>query len=262
MNNLCPTCGALYNVRPKDAGRRVRCKKCGSALSVTDAGLVLDGPAEAPGASAPADNPFADVGAAPPRRSRDRHRDRDRPGDKGRPEDEDRPRRGARPGGGLLAGFDPVRTFKDVGGFPTALFAAGAFLVIVFLFQPLIGLAKVAGRQADVEAAALDHKARLKRLERDNQTSKIPDAEKEYDRRRDELVDRVDTARVGNAQGAYWDRWGMMLGFLALMAGSVGFLSPAQPTVRRVVGAVVVTAQVVLVFIYFVVRGAAADVAG
>ena len=42
MNNNCPSCGALYNVASKDIGRRLKCKKCNSALTVTDAGLEMD----------------------------------------------------------------------------------------------------------------------------------------------------------------------------------------------------------------------------
>src|ERR1700688_316407 len=44
MNNACPSCGAVYAVTGRDIGRKLKCKKCSSALIVTDAGLVLDGP--------------------------------------------------------------------------------------------------------------------------------------------------------------------------------------------------------------------------
>ena len=50
MNSACPTCGAVYAVTPKDVGRKLKCKKCHTALAVTDAGLVVD----TPSASAPA----------------------------------------------------------------------------------------------------------------------------------------------------------------------------------------------------------------
>ena len=50
MNSACPTCGAVYAVTPKDVGRKLKCKKCKTALAVTDAGLVVD----TPSASAPA----------------------------------------------------------------------------------------------------------------------------------------------------------------------------------------------------------------
>src|SRR5688572_25569716 len=44
VNNTCPTCGAVYNVAAKDIGRRIRCKKCATGLTVSDAGLELDEP--------------------------------------------------------------------------------------------------------------------------------------------------------------------------------------------------------------------------
>src|SRR5580692_8446560 len=47
MNNACPNCGAVYAVTARDIGRKLKCKKCSSALIVTDAGLVLDGPVAA-----------------------------------------------------------------------------------------------------------------------------------------------------------------------------------------------------------------------
>ena len=47
MNNACPSCGAVYAVTAKDVGRKIKCKKCSSALRVDDDGLVMDGPAAA-----------------------------------------------------------------------------------------------------------------------------------------------------------------------------------------------------------------------
>ena len=47
--------------------------------------------------------------------------------------------------------------------------------------------------------------------------------------------------------------WGMMFGFVALSVASIGFLSPSQTRVRRVVGAIVISAMLLLVFIAFVI---------
>ena len=44
----------------------------------------------------------------------------------------------------------------------------------------------------------------------------------------------------------------MMAGFLFLAVAALGYLSPKQPPIRRVVGAVVIVAEVLLVFIKFV----------
>src|SRR5262249_42489687 len=49
-----------------------------------------------------------------------------------------------RPGAGF---FERLRNLADV---PTYLFGAGAFLVIYFLFAPLIDAAKVARREGDI----------------------------------------------------------------------------------------------------------------
>ena len=38
MNNACPSCGAVYAVTAKDIGRKIKCKKCSSALRVDDTG--------------------------------------------------------------------------------------------------------------------------------------------------------------------------------------------------------------------------------
>src|SRR5215467_5117488 len=45
MQNTCPnpTCGAMYNLTPQHIGRSFACKKCGSTLVVTPAGLELAG---------------------------------------------------------------------------------------------------------------------------------------------------------------------------------------------------------------------------
>ncbi|HKB34874.1 MAG TPA: hypothetical protein VKD72_00375, partial [Gemmataceae bacterium] len=45
MQNTCPnpTCGAMYNLTPQHVGRSFACKKCGSTLVVSAAGLELAG---------------------------------------------------------------------------------------------------------------------------------------------------------------------------------------------------------------------------
>ena len=41
MNNVCPSCGAVYSVSPAHVGRRISCKKCSVPLVVTEAGIEL-----------------------------------------------------------------------------------------------------------------------------------------------------------------------------------------------------------------------------
>jgi hypothetical protein len=152
-----------------------------------------------------------------------------------------------------------LKPFADFGGVWGVLFGVGAFLAIVFTFMPLISQAKVASRKADVTAAERDHNARLRKLVDENQKSKIQETEKTFARKKEELEDRVEAARVSAAQSAYWDRYFLMFGFVFLMLGSLGFLMPGQPLIRRIVGAVVLSAEVILVFVYFLVRGSVPD---
>lgn len=245
MNNTCPSCGAVYNVAGKDVGRRIKCKKCGTALTVTDAGLEIDaGPsatAAAPtaGGATPLDDDYDD--APPPPRAKAKR---------------------AAAGGGGGMNLDLMQMVKDFGGVWSFLFGFGAFLVIWFMFMPIIGQAHVRSREAELSAAARDHKAYIKRLEKDNQTSKIEDAQKSYDKRAEELQDKVEAQRTSNASSGYMERYGMLFGFVFLMVGSLGWLMPGQTLVRRVVGAVVLASEMVLVFIYFIIRSAAADITG
>lgn len=42
MNNVCPSCGKLYQIGPQHIGRRVTCKGCHSRLVVESSGLAID----------------------------------------------------------------------------------------------------------------------------------------------------------------------------------------------------------------------------
>jgi hypothetical protein len=44
----------------------------------------------------------------------------------------------------------------------------------------------------------------------------------------------------------------MMIGFLFLAAAALGYLTPNQPPIRRVVGAIVIVAEVLLIFIKYI----------
>ena len=233
MNNLCPTCQALYTVRPKDVGRRVRCKKCGANLVVTDAGLALDAPAADTAA-----NPFAGVEpTTPPRRRRGRDRD------------------GA---AAPAVGFDGRRAFRHLGGVPTLLFAAGAFLVIVFLFQPLIAVAAVQRAQGAVERLDLDWKVKERKLRKEKKgENEIGKAREEFYKAqgKDDLDEGAAYEAVSAKRSRWLDLYGMMFGFLLLMAGSVGLTADRESTVRRILGTVVLGAQMLIVFVVFAAGG-------
>jgi hypothetical protein len=232
VNNTCPSCGAVYNVAAKDAGRRIRCKKCSAGLVVTDAGLEVDAPA-APGPArspAPAADDYEDDA---PRRGR-----------------------GRSPRGGLA--LDPVQIFKDFGGVPSLLFGFGAFLVIVFLFQPIIGGAAVSRAEGASERIDLEWKVQERKLRKDKKTDEEVSKEREKfykDNDKDRAEENVGFERVGVKRSRWFEMYGMMFGFLFLMAGSLGYMTPGQTTVRRILGTVVLGAQVLIIFLIFAAGG-------
>ncbi len=243
MNNTCPSCGAVYNVAAKDIGRRIRCKKCATGLIVTDGGLEVDDPtAPPPSTRAPAPPPHDfddDDDAPPPRRSRDRD---DRP----------RPARG----GGMK--IDVLQIFKDFGGVPTLLFGFGAFLVIVFLFMPIIGGAAVNRAEGASERIDMEWKSQERKLRKDKKTEEdIGTAREKFykDNDKDRAEENVGYERVSNKRSRWFEMYGMMFGFLFLMAGSLGYMMPDQTTVRRILGTVVLGAQVLIIFLIFAAAG-------
>ncbi len=237
MNNTCPTCGAVYNVAAKDIGRRIRCKKCATGLTVTDAGLELDEPMIPPvptraAPPPPPVNDFDDVDDAPRRP------------------------RPARSGRGTA--FDPMKVFKDFGGVPTLLFGFGAFLVIVFLFQPIIGVAAVGRAEGTRERMDLEWGAQMRKLQKDKKTPEDIEAAREKffkDNDRDRADDNVGYERVSSKRSRWFEMYGMMFGFLFLMAGCLGYMTPDQITVRRILGSVVLGAQMLIIFLVFGVGG-------
>jgi hypothetical protein len=235
MNNTCPSCGAAYAITPDHVGRRMSCSRCNAALVVTADGLEEASP-PARGRSAPAPEP-APVVVAP------------------EPEAEDepaRPRRSRKQNEMVEKAKGYLLTLVDP---PAWVFAFGTFLVILFLFFPLIDRAKIANRRAAITAG--DRKQQ--RLDREMQTRERPtdaEARKREDdaRKRDreawvkkksELEESVEDAEKSQQQWPYWYYYGMLFGFLFLMIGSVGLLITGQSAVRRVVGAVVLLALLV-----------------
>ena len=237
MNNTCPSCGALYNVARKDIGRRISCKKCSAALVVTEAGLEIEQPATASSRPAPVINGVDDVPdveeeVVPSRRGRSS-------------------RRG---GGGL--NIDPVQLFKDFGGVATLLFGFGAFLVIVFLFMPMIGSASVQRAQGAVERMELEWKTKERKMRKENKSpDEISKAREEFFKGKDDLEDDVQETSISNKRSHRFDLYGMLFGFLFLMAGSLGFLMPGHTIYRRILGTVVLGAQILIIFMVFAGEG-------
>ena len=215
MRNACPTCETVYAVTPKDVGRRIVCKKCGAALVIDDDGFRVETPPRPP-------EPM--------------------------PAREDRPRATRPPREPLMAPlWARVKPYMDP---PTVAFAAGVFLVLVALFMPLIGKAKVERRQAAITEERLytDDLVKQLRAGKAANEERIKKVEEDWQKRRETLELDVKYAEVGNQMSTYWDRYWLLVGFLLLGFGAIGFMRDTQPLIRRIVGAVVVTAQMLLVF--------------
>jgi predicted Zn finger-like uncharacterized protein len=241
MNNMCPSCGAIYNVAAKDIGRRIKCKKCGTALEVRETGLAIED-ANAPLLVPPRPDldPDDDFEEEPPRRKRDRDRR----------------------SSGL--GFNPVALFAKIGGISTILFGFGAFLVIVFLFMPIIGTAGVERVAAAKEKLEQERDSKIKRLipkgkrleelTSDEQKKYSEDAEKirkDYEKQIGEAEDDARYERISNKRSRWIEMYGMMFGFLFLMVGCIGYMVPEQSLMRRILGTVVLGVQMIIIFIIF-----------
>jgi predicted Zn finger-like uncharacterized protein len=241
MNNMCPSCGAIYNVAAKDIGRRIKCKKCGTALEVRETGLAIED-ANAPLLAPPRPDlgPNDDFEEEPPRRKRDRDRR----------------------SSGL--GFNPVVLFAKIGGISTILFGFGAFLVIVFLFMPIIGTAGVERVAAAKEKLEQERDSKIKRLipkgkrveelTSDEQKKYTEDAEKirkDYEKQISDAEDDARYERISNKRSRWLEMYGMMFGFLFLTVGCIGYMVPDQSLMRRILGTVVLGVQMIIIFIIF-----------
>jgi hypothetical protein len=69
------------------------------------------------------------------------------------------------------------------------------------------------------------------------------------DNDKDRAMENVDYERTSNKRAKWLERYGMMFGFIILMFGSLGFMMPGQTQARRVLGTIVLAAQ--LVFLIF-----------
>lgn len=237
-----PNCRSVYNVSAKQAGTRFTCQNCGANLVIEANGLRLD-TEPPPGGQEPYEAPAP----APPA--------------------------GRVPLLARLPNLGGLQRLGDVIGadLATWLFGAGAVFVIIFLFFPLIDQAKITRRTAhissgDKEQERLDQKLELKKKksDKDKESEKLEAEEKErkktrekWDDRKLELLADVDDAQFSFRMANYWYSWGMMIGFLLLAIASLSFLTPGQTTSRRVVGSIVICAQMLLIFIAFVIASVA-----
>jgi hypothetical protein len=228
VNKLCPGCNTAYNIAAPDVGREFSCFKCNAALIVRKDGIRL---ANAPPAPVAVD---AGIPAAEPDAS-------------------GTPYAGPNSWQRLTVWFGVVATW---------LFGIGAFLVIVFLFFPLINQTKLARAKAAIQAGQLRDDRMERELKQKLQDKKdVGIAEEEVRKRAHEAWVKqkerqqadLDELEQDVRQSDYGYTWGMMFGFLFLAAAALGYLTPAQPPIRRVVGAIVLVAEVLLIFLKYVI---------
>jgi hypothetical protein len=243
MQNTCPGCGAMYNLTQQHVGRSFACKKCNATLVVTGDGLELAG-----GGGVASGEPLAFAG----------------PESGGSAPSIRRPR-----GGGASEFFEKfwARIQTDAS---TWLFGAGAFFVILCLFLPLLDRAKVQRQESKnnlrerkeqrLNAAIQSRLVEAKPEEREKLEKEKKDRDAAFKHWQQEekprLEEEVDEARASEAGWTWWYRVGMMWGFFFLAFASLGYLTPEQSLIRRIVGSVIICAMMLLIFIRFVTVGA------
>ena len=156
---------------------------------------------------------------------------------------------------------------RAVADTPTWLFGSGAFLVIFYLFLPLIDQAKVRRREAlviagDVREARLEAELKKKDKATDEEKARRQQQKEAWERQKSVLEEDVEAAEIAQRRAGYWYRYGTMLGFLLLAFGSLGYLDPRQPLVRRILGCVVLVAILLSIFNGFAGLGIRLEVGG
>ncbi len=249
MNNTCPSCDAVYAVTAKDVGRKIKCKKCGTALRVDDEGLVEDTPDTAPveageegdEAVAPKSKKKRFSGASAPKI------------------------------GELL---------QKVGGVPTALFGFGVFLTIWFFFQQAISAPNGASDsrskaaalrvkldqdqeirkaeadapevpEGEVDAKAMETYANAKKEYDKNLSKKRKEIDKKYKKPLNEANDDFTLTQISNARGMWWDQYGLMFGFMFLAFGCIAYIRGDGNLVLRIVAGSILTLLFLVVFAKF-----------
>jgi hypothetical protein len=233
MNNACPECAAIYTVAEKDIGRRIACKRCATPLVVGPEGLKRE-----------SIETGVPVEEGTSRRDRDDDRDRrrslddddDRGRSRSRDSDDDRARRGK---GGIKIGKMFSR-LKGWGDLATWLYGVGLFFVVYSFFAPVIDKAKIDGRQGYLdeqkqENAILDRKDKAKN-NGELSAARKKDQSEFKEKVLDPAEDDLSFASSGKLRAEWWNVMYRVIGFIIISFGSLGFLSPRQPVLQRIVG--------------------------
>lgn len=269
MRNACPTCQTVYAVTPADVGRKIACTRCHATLVIDDDGFRLldagDKGKSAVGAK-PAPPPPPVERKKPPKPGKADDETETAQSESGDDEDSTvdsvdvtSARRKSKSRSKREADTDSpstlgvlVRRYVDL---PTGVFAVGVVLVLWFLFMPIIGTAKHKWYTARIEDEQLSHDKEVKRLTENGKGEAVPKLQEEWRKRKEKLEQDVQWVQINNRQSEYWDRYGMLGGFVLTAVGAVGLLMTHQHTVKKIVGAVVVCAMLVLVFVSFAWKG-------
>jgi hypothetical protein len=226
MNQTCPTpgCRTAYDVSPKNIGRRFSCKKCSAPLMVGENGVQA---VEANGAA----SPFEDLAAKP------------------QPETTAATRKSQLP--------ESISEWRAlalrIADRSTWLFSAGVFLTVMYSFFPLIDQAKVSRREAAIIGGQLREdrqEAEFKKKEKSSSEDSEGrrKAHENWEKQKSELEEDVEDAEVDLQRSMYWYRYGLLFGVLLLTTGSLAYVHPAQPLIRRILGTVVLVALIIAVF--------------
>ncbi len=264
MRNACPTCQTVYAVTAADVGRRIVCTRCNAALVIDADGFRLQDATDKgkPAKSGERKKP------AEPRKAKPVNEDEDTAHGKESEEDstidtEEMEAARRKPKGKPAEPDDDdddpppdrVGLLRKSVDIPTAVFAVGVVLVLWFLFMPIIGGAKLKWYTARIEDEQLAHDTELKRLKEKGPAENVTKKEDEWRKRKEKLDADEKWVQINNRQTEYWDRYGMLGGFVLTALGAIGLLMTHQPTVKKIVGAVVVCAMMILVFVNFAWKG-------
>ncbi len=229
MRNDCPSCQTVYAVTPQDIGKRIICKQCNAALVIAEDGFRLDLSVPAP--SVPKIDRGDDASDAEPRKKRKRDAE---------------PAAPKVPGRELEMAKEFYFRYVDI---PTILFGVGAFFILTFLFFPMIGKAKHERRIGAMADEKLEMEQDIRRLrEKSGNEEKIKKLEEDWTKRLPVLEAEAKSAEISNQRSGYFDKYGMLFGFVLLMIGSLGMVRADTHLVKRIFGATVLGLQMLLVF--------------
>jgi len=217
MQVTCPNpgCDAVYTVDPEHVGRSSVCKTCGISFVIESDGLRL-------ASDAPGNNPAPDQAgpSTPPGPTRARRF-------------------------GRSSRLSANATWAALNEPFTWMLIAGTLLVIFFLFQPIIDNFKVSRIRAEISRES-GGDLRSRRFDKDEDSSK--DSAKLKGLRED-----LEDAQLDARAAPYIYTWFVMLGFLLLAVAEIGYLVTGAAKSKRVVGAVLLSAQLLLIYVAYMV---------